>query len=32
MPQADQLRPGPGFVDRVRAALDRPSGGTPSAG
>jgi hypothetical protein len=32
MPQADQLRPGPGFVDRVRAALTPPTGGTGSAG
>jgi hypothetical protein len=32
MPQADQLRPGPGFVDRVRGALDPASGGTASAG
>ncbi|WP_326953019.1 hemerythrin domain-containing protein [Amycolatopsis sp. NBC_01286] len=32
MPQADQLRPGPGFVDRVRGALDPASGGTTAAG
>ncbi|WP_328454450.1 MULTISPECIES: hemerythrin domain-containing protein [unclassified Amycolatopsis] len=32
MPQADQLRPGPGFVDRVRSALDPASGGAASAG
>jgi len=32
MPQADQLRPGPGFVDRVRAALTPATGGTASPG
>ncbi|MDT7805539.1 MAG: hypothetical protein QOI78_8972 [Actinomycetota bacterium] len=32
MPQADQLRPGPGFVDRVRAAFVPSTGGTGSPG
>jgi ATP-dependent exoDNAse (exonuclease V) alpha subunit len=32
MPQADQLRPGPGFVDRARAALRPATGGTGSPG
>lgn len=29
MPQADQLWPGPGFVDRARAALRPPAAGSP---
>jgi hypothetical protein len=32
MPQEDQLWPGPGFVDRARAALNRADGGTRSPG